>query len=471
MAIGLVQGFVIAAVLTKAEWGIVQLAVSIGGALGIYQHLGLASASTREISAAKKDGDVFKIFLTSALIRYMVTLPIAFGLFFLAKDIAVNLYKNADLILPLKIYGITLLFQGMQSLLNSVISGTKRFKQLFVYQAVIACVSLVTYLPLIYFYRINGYFYAFILFNIICSISLTFIAFGPLKGKMALPSKKEFKLFLKDIFSISIAIYLMKIIYTNWEKLGTNSLGLFNSSETIATYAFALLYAKKLLSISDSVTDVSLPVLSQKYVDNLDEFKELFSKNFNKLFCLILFVGTFAAYWAPFVIRLFVGNKYDDSFILIPPMMLAFVIYSYANIINASVLIPAKMTKAMIASFALLVIGTGGFFLAFRAQIGLLESMSWGMALGSLLALIYMLFAIAKKLSFSFFNIDHVAILLAGAFVSLLCPIDILWIKLAGFILFAPLILWSFYICSFVSKQDLSYIFSKAKSVLVRGQK
>ena len=54
MAIGVAQCFVIAAVLTKAEWGIVQLAISIGGALGIYQNLGLASASTREISATKK---------------------------------------------------------------------------------------------------------------------------------------------------------------------------------------------------------------------------------------------------------------------------------------------------------------------------------------------------------------------------------------------------------------------------------
>ena len=55
MFLGLVQTFVIIRVLTVGEWGIIQLAVSIGGALGIYQHLGLASASTREISSAEKE--------------------------------------------------------------------------------------------------------------------------------------------------------------------------------------------------------------------------------------------------------------------------------------------------------------------------------------------------------------------------------------------------------------------------------
>jgi len=47
MVAGLVQTFVIIRILSVGEWGLVQLAISIGGALGIYQHLGLVSASTR----------------------------------------------------------------------------------------------------------------------------------------------------------------------------------------------------------------------------------------------------------------------------------------------------------------------------------------------------------------------------------------------------------------------------------------
>jgi O-antigen/teichoic acid export membrane protein len=471
MAVGLVQGFVIAAILTKAEWGIVQLAVSIGSALGIYQHLGLASASTREIASVKKEEDIFKIFVTSVFIRYCVTLPIAVGLFFSAHYLANVLYKNGALELPLKIYSITLVIQGVQSILNSVVSGTKRFKQLFIYQAAIALVSLMLYLPLVFIYRSEGYFYAFLVFNIVSSLTLSVVAFRPLKGKIAFPGRKEFTLFLKEIFSISIAIYLMKIIYTNWEKLGTNALGLFESPETIATYAFALLYAKKLTGISDSVTDVNLPVLSEKYKNDLAGFKDLFEKNFNKLFSFIVLTGAFASYWAPLIIRIPVGNKYDDSFILIPPMILSFMLYSLLNIINSSVLIPAKMTKSMIASYGMLVIGTGGFFLFGRHFLGILPGMAWGMSFGALLSLTTMLLLVRKFLSFSFFNIDHVVILFAGFVVAMLCPLENTWLKVGGFIFIAPLLIWSVFIPGFLVKEDLAFVFSKSAKIFRRKQK
>ena len=266
MALGLIQTFVIIRILSVSDWGIVQIASSIGGALGIYQHLGLASASTREISAAKDDSDVFKVFITSAVIRYVISIPVAFVLFFFAHFIAVTMYKSDLLVLPLKIYAVTLIFQGFQSILNSVIQGTKRFGQLFIYQVVIAFVSVIVYVPLILLYKINGYFYALLAFNIICSVSLAVIAFKPLKGKLQLPNKRDFTRLFKEIFSISMAIYLVKVIYTNWEKMGNNILGLFNTPATVAIFAFAMLYAKKLMSISDAATDVSLPVFSEKYV-------------------------------------------------------------------------------------------------------------------------------------------------------------------------------------------------------------
>jgi len=263
----------------------------------------------------------------------------------------------------------------------------------------------------------------------------------------------------------------MKIIYTNWEKLGTNALGLFESPEVIATYAFALLYAKKLTSISDSVTDVNLPVLSEKYRKNLSEFKELFERNFNKLFSIIVLVGTFAAYWAPLIIRIPVGHKYDDSFVLIPPMILSFMLYSLLNIINSSVLIPAKMTKSMIGSYVMMIIGTGGFFYVTKGIIGVLPSMAWGMAFGSLLSLVAMLVLIRKTLSFSFFNIDHVAILAMGFVVSLLCPIETTWIKALGFVFIAPLMVWSVIIPSFFTKDDFLFIYRKFVGLIHKQNK
>lgn len=474
MLLGVIQSFVIIRLLSVSEWGIVQLAVSIGGALGIYQHLGLASASTREISSAKNDEDVFKVFFVSTFIRYCVTLPIALGLFFLSGYIANTIYKNASLVLPLQIYAISLLFQGVQSILNSVISGTKRFKELFIYQAGIAFVSIFIYVPLVHFFRVDGYFYAFLVFNIVASIVLSYIAFKPLKGKMVFPSKKDSKILFKEIFSISIAIYLVKIIYTNWEKMGNNILGLFSPMETVAIYSFALLYAKKLMHISDSVTDVNLPVLSERYVNDMDDFKQMFSKNFDKIFSFIIISAAFASYWAPTISRFLVGGeKYDSAFALIPPIIMAFVFYSFTNIAKSSVLIPAKMTKGMILSFVLLIIGTGGLFGFLFKIIGLsaLTSMAYGMVFGSAISFLYIVFVVDKKLKFQFFNIDHVALIVEGAAIGWLCTLDNFLIKALAFLPFAGLLIWSVFISGFVTKEDVNVILSKVPFLSKRLKK
>jgi len=466
MLLGMVETFLVIRILDVGEWGLVQLAVSIGGALGIYQHLGLVSASTREISSAKNDEDIFKIFITSSVIRYCVTLPISIGLFFGAGKISENLYHNSGLILPLKIYAITLVFQGVQGILNSVISGTQRFKHLFIYQVFIAVVNILIFVPFVYFFKVPGYFYGFLVFNIISSISLAVLAFKPLKGKLVMPTKKEFTRLFKEIFSISIAIYVVKILYTNWEKLGNNALGLFNSSEVVAIYAFALLYAKKLMTISDSITTVNIPVFSERFVNNFKEFKETFSKNFNKLFSVIVLVGALASYFAPTIIRLLVGgDKYDATFSLIAPTVFAFVIYSLINIVNSSVLIPAKMAKSMIGSYVFLILGTVASFFVLKNFMDALPAVSWSMVVGSALCLFFMVYWIRKKMDFSFFNIDHVVILIQALAISLLCTVDALWAKLAVFFPLFGLLIWGFFEAGFLHKEDVQMVSSRFKSL------
>ena len=467
MVLGMVGTFVIIRILTVGEWGVVQLAMSIGGTLGIYQHLGLVSASTREISSAKNDKDIFKIFVTSAVVRYCVTLPIALGLFFLSKHIAVNLYHNEDLITPLRLYSTALLFQGIQGILNSVISGTKRFKHLFLYQIIISVVNILIFIPFVYFFKINGYFYGFLIFNIISSIALSIIAFKPLKGKLIMPSKKDFVRLFKEIFSISIAIYLVKILYTNWQKFGNNVLGLYNSTEVVAIFAFALLYAEKIMMVSDSITTVNIPMFSERYVNDFKEFKASFEKNFNKLFSFIIFTGTFAAYFAPFLINILVGGKkYDEALVLVAPVITAFVIYSFINIITSSVMIPAKLAKSMIGSYVFLLVGTVLSFFILRGFINPLLSVSWSMVVGSVLGLVFVLYWVKKRLGFSFFNIDHVVIIIQGFAISMLCGVNIPFlIKLLLAIPLFGLLIWGFFESKFIDKNDIKNIFGKFSAI------
>jgi len=467
MAIGLVQTFIIVRLLSKGEWGLIQLAVSVGGALGIYQHLGLASASTREISAAKSDDDIFKIFITSIVIRYFVTLPLAVGLFFFAHDLAVNLYKNQLLVLPLQIYAISLLFQGFQSILNSVISGTKKFRNLFIYQVVIAVISILLYIPLIFTYRVTGYFIAFLAFNVVNTVALWLLAFRPLNIKFRLPSYPEFKLVFKDIFTISMGIYLVKILATNWEKLGTNVLGLSHSTELVATFAFALLFAKKILSISDAVTDVNLPVFSDHFVKDPIEFRKIFKANFSKLFVIIIFTATVACFWSKELVMLALGAKklidYQDSLYLIPPLLLGFVFYSFIDIVKSSVLVPAKMTWQMTLGFFALLLSTVVIFVLGTTFFPSLDAMAWAMTLGSAVGFMLVAYLIKLELNFEFYNIDHFVIMLEAYFISTLNYLAFNPIKVLLFIVLSSLLLASFVISGDLKKEDLVTISQKIR--------
>jgi O-antigen/teichoic acid export membrane protein len=462
MALGLVQSFIIIRILSVSEWGIVQLAVSIGGALGIYQHLGLASASTREISAAKDDEEVFKIFVTSTAIRYCVTLPIVLGLFVFSDYLAANVYKHAQLAFPLKIYALSLIFQGIQSILNSVISGTKRFKRLFIYQVAIAAVSAVFYIPLVYFYKINGYFYAFLGFTALSSGVLAYLALYPIRKSIKLPSQAEFKKLFKEIFSISMAIYLVKILSTNWEKLGPNLLGLFSTPSIVAVFSFAMLYAKKILSISDSVTDVNLPVLSEKYSKDQNEFKQLFSKNFDKVFVFIIISATMASFWAPEIINFLVGGrKYDAALPLIPPMLFGFILYSFLDITKSSVLIPAKMTREMVLSFIFILLGSLGTFFLWNRTGTPVQAMSWAMLVGSAISFIFSLMVVSRKLKFVFFKLPHLFLFSFAFISSWFCLMDFSYTKVMSFLVLLVLMILSIFTSNLVTYTEFKEIFGK----------
>lgn len=462
MAIGIVQSIVIVRILSVSEYGVVTLATSIGGAFGIYQHLGLASGSTREISAAKDNAEIFKIFVTSVLIRYLISLPLAFFLFFLADNIALNQYGDSSLILPLRIFSIILLIQAVQSMFNSVIAGMQKFKSLFIYQVVIAAVGLLIYIPLIYLYKVNGYFYSLAIFNVLASITLGLIALAPLRGNFVLPTISDLKRLGKEILSISLAIYLVKIIFTYWQKSGPLLLGLKFSAEEVGLFGFALLYASKLLMVSDSITDVSLPVLSKKFQEDLHDFKILFTSNFSKVFSFIIFASATAIFWVRDIFHLLLGsNKYDGSLPFIFPLVIAFVFYSIINIVKSSILIPARIVWGMITSFIFMLISTVAFYVSTNESMGGLLSMSYAMLLGAVVGVVLTAFFIYQKLKFIYIKFDVFLLFMLALLVCIPIYTDSFIYRLSVFVVFAFIYLVILFQSKILKKEHMNFILSK----------
>lgn len=452
--IGIAQGYIIARVLTTGEYGVVRIALSLGASLGIYQSLGLASASTREISLAKSDKEIFKIFTTSVIIRYIVSIPLAAGIFFFSDAISAK-YSSPEISYLLKIYAVIMLVQGFQGILNSVITGMKRFKRLFIYQAAIAVVSGFLYIPFVFLYKVNGYFYALLAVNIVSSITLTYLAFKPLKNWFEFPTKKEFVKLFKELFSISMALFLVKIIYTNWENIGPNLLGLSLPAATVGIFAFAMYYSKKLLAISDSVTDVNLAVFSEKYAQNKEEFVQLFRANFNKIFVVILIFAFTAVYWAREVVTYGKLTKFADAIPLILPVVFAYVFYSFVDLFKSSVLVPAKMTKELTLSFILMLGATVAFYFGVSRFVNPLTAMAYAMCFGTAVALGMSILLSKAKLGEWLFTHEHYLLLGQALVISFASTIENLPIKAASFILFSVLYVWAVKVSKFIDFASL----------------
>lgn len=415
MFVGIFQSLLIVNILTTSEFGLIGLVASIAGVVGIAQHLGLASSSTKEISAAKNDTEIFHIALTSISIRYLISLPISLVLIVFSPLIA-DYYQNTDLISPLRIFGLVLLIQALQSIFNSIIAGKQQFKKLFSYQVYISFVSVFIFVPLVYYQGLMGYFYALLIFNIIQTLVLGILSLGSLKFKFSLPSKREYKNLFFDLLKVSVAIYAVKIIFTAWQEVPVLILGQKYSLEMLGIFAFAFNFASKLMAISDSVTDVNLPVFSKKVLDGAKEFFKDFNENFNFLYSIIFIIGSSIVFWskeillaADYLIYAFIRiigldltknifEKYQTSIYLFFPLILSIIFYSYLNILKSSIYVPLSRLGKMINSYLIMfTTSIGSFYLLSNSFIfstdGLLL-MSWSLALGSFLGFVYSFFDI-----------------------------------------------------------------------------
>jgi len=431
---GIAQGIFVVRFLSPADYGLVGIVGSVAGVIGVYQHLGLASGSTREISAAKSPEQSFKIFVSSLLVRLAISFPLALGLWLLAPHIANNIYQQPLIIWPLRIQALVLLLQGTQDILGASLSGSQRFKPVLIFQAVISLVSLGVYALLVTNLRFIGYFWAMLVVAFLGVCGLIIPVWRYFSAHFSWPSRAEFRQIMKAVFLIGIAIYVVKIIYVFWQRLGPLFLGTTVTAAQVGFFNFALFYATKLLAVSEAFSTINLPVMTKKFVEDVGQFRADFMINFYKVYSFIWLAAVAAIFWAPELIHLLIGDKYDAALGLILPLVLAFFAYCFVNLLGASVIVPAKLLKEMIAYYVVLFLGTMGSFFVFQAHLPPLLAMSMATAVGAFLSLIILLLVAYRRVELIIFDSRIAA--LSAALLPLLAVYFLtgtLWIKFLSF--------------------------------------
>jgi Na+-driven multidrug efflux pump len=428
VAIGMVQSIIIAKLLTVDSYGLLNIVMGIGASLGVYQNLGISSGSTREIAGAKDKDEAFKIFITSLAIRYIISIPLALGLFFFAKQIASSMNGREEIIFPLQLFAITMVIQSLQSVLNSVIQGFKKFKFLFVFQILIAFVSLAIYLPLIFKFEFLGYFYALVLFNLLSTLVLAAYSYKLFLGGMNFPTKKEFKEIFRSIFKIGIFIYLMKIIDTQWHKLQPFLLGFVVSDYKIGLFSFALLISSKISTVSDAITDVSLPSMTSVYEKSQETFKKTYLNG--SLFASVIILFSVVAlilfkyeiflivdYLFSFLGKESLTSKYGGAFAFIDPLAIAFWGYSQLNLVRSGFSVPAKKLMGSFVSYLALFGLTYLFYSTLNFIPDVVLKLSVSMAVSSCLSYAILIIFAKREAGFWLITIEEILLILISALV------------------------------------------------------
>jgi len=216
--IGIFQVFLVALILTPFEYGLYSISNGLSKTFGSYQNLGLQSSSTREIAAAKDLKEAFKIFLVSASFRYLVSIPLAVLLFIFSDYFANVQYLEPRIEMALKVYAGIILLQAIQGIFNTVLSGLKKFKIIFSYQVAIALISFLVTVPAVYFLEFEGTYISYLIVTLISVLVLGYFALKSFEGNFTKINRHEYFVILKEIFSLSVAVYIVKVILSNWEN-------------------------------------------------------------------------------------------------------------------------------------------------------------------------------------------------------------------------------------------------------------
>ena len=502
VALGLLQTYMILQfLLPEADYALMKAVLAYTSSIGIFQNLGLSSGLTRQVAQAKNNTKVFKLFLTSVTIRYIVAIPIALFMFFASTALATNGfnvetmpfllrelfstdffgsfisgYNDPQFVLPLQLCAIYVVLDSPISMLNSVLTGVQKFNKLFVYQAVKAVVDFAITIPAIIFFGVTGYFYALILVTLFSLITLCYLVFSSIniKSSFALPSFKDVQVLLIEIFSIAFVLYIVKIFSTNWMNFGPRVLTQDIGTILAAPFILSFTYSRLLLHASDSITDINLPVFSKKFEnENFDKFKKDFKANFNKIFAFIMFSGSSGSILAPLLITVIFPNRIDSfSLPVIPALVFAFVMYSLLDIVKSTLMVPSNLRAILLVTFATLLGFHSWFYFSLSSIFGAELAMSYGLLVSIGLAFLVSIAASGYKLKFSFFTVRHLLLLLMCATFSFY-TFDIAqplgWLRIlvqyVVFLIFYIGIVFGLRIASF---KDLEPFVNKVKKLVVR---
>ncbi len=358
-ALGIIQSIIIIRIFSPAEYGLVGLVMSIGGVIGVSQHLGIVDGAIREIAVLENNREVGKVFWVSHLVRQIVTIPLSVGLLLLAGLIAGRVYGRPEIETFLEVFAGVLVLQGLQDVMGATLTGMKKFIELYVVQIVTAAINVAVFGYMAWKFGVAGFFWAIVLTTTLMIILLFWLITRALKQNLALPSWSDVKKYGWRVMRIGAYMYAARIFFILWQRLPILMLGGVLSAEQLGYLNVSQTFGSKMTIIAMALSEVNLAWMSSLYTKQRGEFAQVVTRNMQRVLVLMMGIALLLLFFTPEILQYVIGAEYLAAHKIILVMTLGFFLYTLVDIGTSSVFVPADAPKLRAYTYLLMTSVTG----------------------------------------------------------------------------------------------------------------
>lgn len=414
--LGIVQSIIIIRVLSPTEFGITGLVMSIGGVIGVSQHLGIVDGAIREIAVRKNKNEIGKVFWVSHIARQIVTIPLSLLLALLAGVIAIKIYHRPEIIPFIQIFAWALILQGLQDVLGATLTGMKKFVHLYAIQIITATINIAVFGFLTWKYHVAGFFWSIIITTLLMVILIGAIVARELRGHLAFPSIEDIKQYGKNLLHISVFMYISRIFYVIWQRLPILILGGILTGDQLGYLNISLTFGSKLIILAAALSEVNLSWMSTLFATSMKKFLGAAEHTMHRVFILLSLITVTLIFFIPEILHIIIRKPaYYPATPYIIIMTIAFFLYSLLDIGTSSLFVPANKPKLRAITFGILTIASAiGSAVAIYSGNAILVSVI-AMCASAVIAYIFMVI-VAWRL----FSVRLIPLRIAGLLVILL---------------------------------------------------
>lgn len=306
--------YIIAIELGPSSLGIIQIIMMCVGLFSIFLSFGIPGSVTKLISETKKNPEEnIKIIENSYKLILLFSIVAFFFLLLTADYLSITIFKNEELIVPLQITSIILLFSILGRYYKFLCMGFHNMKQSSILDIINSIMTLIITIILISLgYGVFGPIIG-LLFG---SITMFLIGIYYNKNLFNIASFKHSidKGIVNKIIQFSLPYYTALIIEFGFGWSDTFFIGYFLSIEAVGIYSVSLLCISSISLITRPIYTSLFPIISELH-SNKDSIN--LSESFNLVFKYIIYatlpLATILIFYSYNIIEIFFGEEYLSS--------------------------------------------------------------------------------------------------------------------------------------------------------------